>query len=164
MRCAERGHRPRRQSACLAGCWILLATVAVALAVGLSLPAGWQYDADQVGEVFRPEWLVLATLAVFPVHRASRACCWMLVPAVSLPMLQLFFAVETAHIRLESAGLAGGWVEGWWLLPAAQLLVFLAAGCSGAVASLRDRRWERFMRRRLGRRPGAVDAAFDLAA
>lgn len=156
----ERVSRPRQQSAYLAGGWIVLACLIVAVAVELSLPGSWQSDPAVGRQVFNPEWLILATLVVLCVHRAARACWWLMLPAVALPALQLADATETALARLQHAGFATEATSLWWLLPTVQLLVLVAGAAAGARASLSDRRWERFMLRRLGpdaRHSGAFD-------
>jgi hypothetical protein len=158
----ERVSRPRQQSAYVAGGWIVLACLVVAIAVELSLPGSWQSSPESRREVFRPEWLILATLVVLCVHRAARACWWLVLPATALPTLQLADATETALARLHHAGFATEATSWWWLLPVAQLSVLLAGATAGALASMADRRWERFMLRRLGpqaRRSGAFDFA-----
>jgi hypothetical protein len=161
MRPAERAHRPRQQSALSAGGWIMLACIAVAFTEAASLPGSWAFDPGH-RDVFRPEWLVLATLAVLFVHRAARACWWCALPAVVLPTLQLTYAVETGVERLTVAG-AGDGARVWWVLLAVQVAIFSGAALSGASGSIRDRRWEKFVLRRLGPEPGQVTQTFHWA-
>jgi hypothetical protein len=141
----------------------MLACVASALAEGLSLPGSWSYSPASSQHAFRPEWLVVATLVVVFVHRAARACWWCAGPAVVLPTLQLAYAVEAGVERLAGSGVAADVAGLWWALVAVQLAVFLGAAVSGAVGSIRDRRWEKFLLRRLGPEDEHITRSFHLA-
>jgi hypothetical protein len=127
----------------------------------LALPAPG-YDVTGARDLFRPEWLVLATLVVWGVHKAARASWIVAVPVLLLASAQPLYVVATAFERFAAAGLPVA--TGLWIaVVATQVLLFAVAAFVGAAGSLRDRSWERFIRRRLGSDADEVLRRFDFA-
>ncbi len=137
----------------------MLASIVSALCAALALPATWSVAAA-ARDVFHPEWLLAATLVVFAVQRAARACWWCALPAVVLPGAQLVYVVGAAQQRLEAVHVDATMTP-WFAVVVVQVTLLCAAVLPSASASYRDRRWSRFMRRRLGPREAGILSDLD---
>jgi hypothetical protein len=98
-------------------------------------------------DFFRPQWWVLASLAAYPLFFASRSSWRVALPLAALVIAQMGYIVNRAVSDMAAVGIAGDAERLWYVAWVVQSLAMLAAAIAGARISLRNRRWERRMRR-----------------
>jgi hypothetical protein len=113
-------------------------------------------------DFFRPQWFVLATLAAYPLFFAARSSWRVAVPLVAIVLAQMGYVVHEGLSQMAAAGVQTAADRLWYLALAGQSLAMISAAAAGARVNLRTRRWERRMRRLVGRdAPAWVDSADD---
>jgi hypothetical protein len=128
---------------------MLVVLVGLFVAATLALPTPSQYSTGPLaaGDVFRPEWLIAATLLAVPVYQLARRSWRAGLLAVLLASLQLFYIASTAVHHLEHEVPSGGAYAFWYVVAAVQIAIFVATFTVGAARDLKDRRWTRMMRK-----------------
>jgi hypothetical protein len=129
--------------------WSCAALACAGLLAGLALtgtkPAPYrQFTSD---DFFRPEWWVVASLAAYPLFFASRSSWRVALPLTAIVVAQMGYVVNRAVSDMAMAGIATDADRLWYAAWAVQSFVMVAAAAAGARVSLRNRRWERRMRR-----------------
>jgi hypothetical protein len=122
-------------------CAGLLATLAL---TGTEPTPYRQFSSD---DFFRPEWWVLASFTAYPLHFASRSSWRAALPLTVIVVAQMGDVVNRAVSDMAEAGIATDADRLWYAAWAVQSLVMVAAAAAGARISLRNRRWERRMRK-----------------
>lgn len=132
--------------------WTLVVVAGAVTAATLALPSLPQSVVGPVTAraLFHPEWLVVATLLVFPVYRAARHSWRTALLVVPVACVQVLYVADTAVDTLQQAGLASAWYDAWYAVAIAQATMFLAVGVVGAARDVRDRRWVRTMHKLTG--------------
>jgi len=139
---------------------LAILAMATALLWTLCLPIVPQYvdEIDQLSDVFRPEWLVLATLLALPLKRAASWRCWVGLLGLVIACVMSLVITQEAVSRVGAAGLDLGGTESVWMpLAGCQVLVFVVATASGLRQRLFVRRWQRLDRKLARVRPVSND-------
>jgi hypothetical protein len=128
---------------------------ALACAGLLSIPALTGTDPNPYGhytaaDFFRPQWWVLASFAAYPLFFAARSSWRVALPLVAIVVAQMGYVVHEALAQMHAAGLAAGDDRIWYAAWAVQSVAMIAAAAAGARINLRQRRWERRMRKLVG--------------
>lgn len=128
--------------------WLLTLAVASAALSVLSLPepAVTSAQPPAARDLFRPEWLVLASFLAFLVRRVARASILLGALALVAASAQVLAVADWATDRLAAAGLTAS-APLWFTLAVVESLGFLAAAVSGWRRRWSDRRWEQLTRR-----------------
>jgi hypothetical protein len=142
------------------GCAGILSALAL---TGTSPTPYGHYTPD---DFFRAEWWVVASFTAYPLFFASRSSWRVALPLTVLVVAQMGYIVNRAVSDMAIAGVATGAHRLWYVAWAVQSLVMVAAAAAGSRISLRNRRWERRMRRAAGTdrrvRRTRVDAVDDV--
>ena len=132
--------------------WSCAALACAGILSGLALtgtnPA--PYGQFVASDFFHPQWWVLASFAAYPLFFASRSCWWAAVPLTAIVVAQMGYVVNRAVSDLTAAGIATDADRLWYVAWGVQSAAMIGAAAAGARISLRDRRWERRMRRVAG--------------
>jgi len=123
---------------------------ATALLWSLSLPVVPQYlyEVRHLSEVFRPEWLVLATLLALPLRRVASWRCWVGLLSLVIACALSLVITDVAAERVRLVEIDPTLSESLWLpLAGCQVLVFAIATASGLRQRLFVRRWQRLDRK-----------------
>jgi hypothetical protein len=108
------------------------------------------YGHFTMGDFFRPQWWVLASFAAYPLFFASRSSWRVAVPLTAIVVAQMGYIVTHAVSVMTEAGFAPDAVRLGYAARAVQSAVMIGAAAAGARISLRNRRWERRMRKLAG--------------
>lgn len=129
--------------------WTLVVILGAVFAAGLALPPtpGYVQGAITVGDIFRPEWLVLATLLVLPVYRVARSSWRAALFVVPVACVHVLYVADTAVTSLHKAGFTSGLLTGWYVVAFAQAALFATVGLVGVRRGLIEGRWARMMKR-----------------
>jgi hypothetical protein len=129
--------------------WSLLVVVSAVTAATLALPALPEFVNGPITarSVFRPEWLVLATLLVLPVYRGSRISWKTALFVVPIACIHALYVADAGVDSLQQAGFTSGWYSAWYGVAFAQVALFVGAGALGAARNISQRRWVRMMRK-----------------
>jgi hypothetical protein len=132
--------------------WTTVVIMGAVTAATMALPSLPQTVSGQVTvrALFHPEWLVVATMLVFPVHRAVRHSWRTALLVVPVACVQVLYVADTAVDTLQQAGFASAWYDAWYAVAILQAALFLAVGVAGAARDVRDRRWVRTMHKLTG--------------
>jgi hypothetical protein len=99
------------------------------------------------GDFFRPEWWVVASFTAYPLFFACRSSWRVALPLTVLVVMQMGYIVNRAVSDMAIAGIATNADRLWYAAWAVQSLAMVGAAAAGARISLRNRRWERRMRK-----------------
>lgn len=133
--------------------WLLVAAGLVATADALALPDAdiWLGMPMSGDEMFRPEWLVAATLAALPLYRLARASLFLGVVGFFLLAGEMFTIVDNARGRFaqnaELFGTGPDFPPLYYAVAAIQTAVFLVAAIRGLRLRWSDRRFDAIMRK-----------------
>lgn len=131
-------------------------SVATALLWTLCLPVVPSHapDIQHVSTVFRPEWLILATLLVGPLKRAAAWRCWVGLLGLVIASALSLAITDEAVARVQAAGLELAGTESLWMAFACcQVLLFTIATGRGLRQRMFVRRWHRLSRKLAARGP-----------
>jgi hypothetical protein len=133
--------------------WLLAVTAICGVADFLALPDGavWFGMPLSGDEMFRPEWLVMATVLAYPLVRLAQASYILGVLGFLLSAGEMLTIVDNGRERyLHNAELFGGgpgFPTVWYAVAVLQGVVFLVATSHGLRRRWAARRWERMMRK-----------------
>ncbi len=133
--------------------WLLAVTALCAIADAFALPDGavWLGMPLDGHEMFRPEWLVLGTLAAIPLYRLARASILLGGIGFLLSAGEMFTIVDNAQARfVHNANLFGGGPDFsplYFVLAAVQTGIFLVATLRGLRQRWADHRFDVMMRK-----------------
>lgn len=129
--------------------WTLTVVIGAVVAATLALPQTAPYvDGPLTARMlFHPEWLVVATLLVVPIYRASRISWRAALLVVPITCAQVLYVADVAVSSLHAAGLSNPLYPGWYAVAFAQAALFFAVGTVGAARNVKDRRWVSRMRK-----------------
>lgn len=128
--------------------WMLTVIFGAGLAATLALPSVAEYADGPVTarDLFRSEWLIVATFLVLPLYRAARLSWLMALVVVPIASVHVLYIADSAVDASQQAGLADGVSPGWYAVAVLQVGVFAVAGAGAAYRNFADRRWVRRMR------------------
>ena len=133
--------------------WLLAVTALCGICDFLALPDGgvWLGMPLSGHEMFRPEWLVVATFLAFPLVRLARASMLLGLLGFALATGEMYTIVDNARERfvhnVDLFGSGPGFPMAYYALAALQGVLFAVATGIGLRRRWADRRWERMMRR-----------------
>jgi hypothetical protein len=137
-----------------------LAGAGILSALALTGARAAAYGHFTSGDFFRPEWWVLASFAAYPLYFASRSSWRAALPLTAIIVAQMYYIVDSAVSTMTAAGIATDADRLWYVAWILQSTAMVGAAVAGARVSVRDRRWERRMRRAVGDGPTlGADAA-----
>jgi hypothetical protein len=132
--------------------WSCAALIGAGVLSGLALtganPA--TYGDHTASEFFRPQWWVLASFTAYPLFFACRSSWRVALPLTAIVVAQMGYIVNHAVSDLVTAGIASDLDRMWYAAWVVQSAMMVGAAGAGARISLRNRRWERRMRRFAG--------------
>jgi hypothetical protein len=133
--------------------WLLVMAAVCGVADALALPdAGVWLGMPLAGhEMFRPEWLVVGTLAALPLFRLARASLVLGSIGFLLCSAEMFTIVDNGRERyahnVEVYGHGPSFSEFYYVFAAVQLVVFLVFTVKGLRLRWADRRFQAMMRK-----------------
>jgi hypothetical protein len=131
----------------ISGTSVVLVGLFAAASLALPTPSEYATGPLAAGDVFRPEWLIAATLLVVPLYHAARRSWQIGLIFGIIAVLQVLYITSAGVHALHSAGLRSGAYSLWYVVAVVQM-VALAVPCTvGTVRNFRDRRWSRMMGR-----------------
>jgi uncharacterized protein (TIGR03382 family) len=130
--------------------WSAFALLLAGLLGALALPGTrpQRFTAFDPSDFLRVQWLVLATLLVYPVYLAARSHWLAALPLVVIVSAESWYVVNTGLDALHEVDLAAPVSDGLlYALVTSQTALLAWAGLLGGWQSFRRRRWLRRMRR-----------------
>jgi hypothetical protein len=133
--------------------WLLAVTAICGICDFFALPDAsvWLGMPLESREMFRPEWLVLATVTAFPLFRLAWASFFLGALGLFLSAGEMLTIVDNGHERYlhnaELFGAAAPFPNVYYAVAVLQGIVFAVATVAGLRRRWSDRQWERMMRR-----------------